>query len=153
MFGSKDKPNSINNDVPVMNPNKSASSKDMKTLIGEGCRVEGSFFIPTPTRIDGTIKGDLTGDSGIVIGNKGRIEGNVCAPEVVVFGNIEGNVDANRLELKRGANISGDITVNNLITEQGGIFNGKCNMKVESSAPESHDTLDSNVTELKAETA
>jgi cytoskeletal protein CcmA (bactofilin family) len=138
MFGNKEKP-SMGAEAPIMNNNKSASSKDMKTLIGEGCKVEGNFFIPTPTRIDGTIKGDLTGDSGIVIGTQGRIEGNVCAPEVVVYGSINGNVESKRLELKRGSNVNGDLTVNNLITEQGCSYNGRCNMKTE----------ESNVTEFK----
>jgi cytoskeletal protein CcmA (bactofilin family) len=136
MFGSKDKSVQQESSAPAVN--KSANSKDIKTLIGEGCKVEGNFFIPTATRIDGTIKGDLTGDSGIVIGHTGKIVGSVCAAEVVVYGTVDGNIETNRLELKKGSKISGDITVNNLITEQGCTFNGKCNMKTEAS----------NVTEL-----
>lgn len=127
MFGNKNK----EPEIPISVSNKSASSKDIKTLIGEGCKVEGNFFIPTATRIDGIIKGDLTGDSGIVIGNTGSVIGSVCASEVVVYGNVEGNIETNRLELKRGSRVNGDITVNNLITEQGCIFNGKCTMKDE----------------------
>lgn len=139
MFGSKDKAKETESMIPAAN--KSASSKDIKTLIGEGCKVEGNFFIPTATRIDGTIKGDLTGDSGIVIGHMGRIVGSVCASEVVVYGNVEGNIETNRLELKKGSKVNGDITVNNLVTEQGCIFNGKCIMKTEAS----------NVTELNTD--
>ena len=105
MFGSKDKSNNQEVSAPVTN--KSAQSKDIKTLIGEGCKVEGNFFIPTATRIDGTIKGDLTGDSGIVIGHTGRIVGSVCAAEVVVYGTVDGNIETNRLELKKGSKISG----------------------------------------------
>lgn len=140
MFGSKDK--SKEAETPVVS-NKSASSKDIKTLIGEGCKIEGNFFIPTATRIDGTIKGDLTGDSGIVIGHAGKVEGNICASEVVVYGNVTGNIETNRLELKKGSSISGDIIVNQLLTEQGCTFNGRCSMKSETS----------NVTELKVENA
>ncbi|MEO8514499.1 MAG: polymer-forming cytoskeletal protein [Ignavibacteria bacterium] len=142
MFGSKEKPNN-SSEVSAPAPNKSASSKDIKTLIGEGCKVEGNFFIPTATRIDGTIKGDLTGDSGIVIGHTGRIIGSVCASEVIVYGNVDGNIETNRLELKKGSRVSGDMTVNNLITEQGCTFNGKCSMKEE----------ESNVTELVTESS
>lgn len=105
-----------------------SSSKDIKTLIGEGCKVEGNFFIPTYTRIDGTVKGDLTGDSGIVIGVSGRVEGNVVSPEVVNYGQIQGNVEAQKLELKKGSSINGDISVNQLLTELGCLFNGKCTM-------------------------
>src|SRR4030095_4289136 len=126
MFGNKEKPL---NEAPVIS-NKTSVTKDTKTLIGEGCKVEGNFFIQTPTRNDGTIKGDLTGESGICIGTQGLIEGNICAAEVVVFGNVTGNIDTNRLELKKGASISGDLIVNNLTTELGSYFNGRCTMKV-----------------------
>lgn len=128
MFGSKEKPRETESAAPVQS-NKSASSKDIKTLIGEGCKVEGNFFIPTATRIDGIIKGDLTGDSGIVIGLQGRVEGNICASEVIVYGNITGNVETNKLEMKKGSVLQGDIIVNHLITEQGCHFNGRCQMK------------------------
>jgi cytoskeletal protein CcmA (bactofilin family) len=141
MFGAKEKSKEM--EATQVASNKSASSKDIKTLIGEGCKIEGNFFIPTATRIDGIIKGDLTGDSGIVIGNNGRVEGNICASEVHVYGTVAGNIETNRLELKRGSNVNGDITVNNLLTEQGCTFNGKCIMKSE----------ESNVTELKVENA
>ncbi len=122
MFG---KEKSGETDMPVVT--KSAS-KDIKTLIGEGCKVEGNFFIPTYTRIDGTIKGDLTGDSGIVIGVHGEVDGNICASEVVNYGHIKGNVESPRIELKKGSFVDGDISVNQFIAELGSTFNGKCTM-------------------------
>lgn len=139
MFGNKEKPKDQEVQMPVSS--KSASSKDIKTLIGEGCKVEGNFFIPTATRIDGIIKGDLTGDSGVVIGHSGKVIGSVCAAEVVIYGMIEGNVETQRLELKKGSKMNGDVTVAIIVSEQGCIFNGKCTMKDESS----------NVTELVQE--
>jgi len=125
MFGKEKSGREDHVAVPI---NKT-SSKEITTLIGEGCKVEGNFFVPTTTRIDGIIKGDLTGEVGIIIGTKALIEGNVCAAEVVVFGNVTGNVEADKLELKRGSNVNGDIMANNLITEVGAIFNGKCATK------------------------
>jgi len=125
MFGKEKTGSEVHDSVPVIK----TSSKEVTTLIGEGCKVEGNFFVPTTTRIDGIIKGDLTGEVGIIIGNKALIEGNVCASEVIVYGNVTGNIEADKLELKRGSNINGDITANNLFTENGAVFNGKCNMK------------------------
>jgi cytoskeletal protein CcmA (bactofilin family) len=136
MFGNKDKTKEPELSQTI---SRSSSSKEIKTLIGEGCKIEGNFFIPTATRIDGTIKGDLTGDSGIVIGNSGRVEGNICSPEIIVYGHVVGNIESNHLELKRGSHVNGDIKTNELITEQGCIFNGRCTMKSEAD----------NVTELK----
>lgn len=111
-----------------MPPVTKSASKDIKTLIGEGCKVEGNFFIPTYTRIDGVVKGDLTGDSGIVIGIHGEVQGNIVASEVVNYGHIKGNVETPKLELKKGSIIDGDIVVNQFIAELGSGFNGKCSM-------------------------
>jgi cytoskeletal protein CcmA (bactofilin family) len=132
MFG---KEKTIGNDMP---PVTKTLPRDIKTLIGEGCKVEGNFFIPTYTRVDGTVKGDLTGDSGIVIGVQGRVEGNICASEVVLYGTVVGNVETKKLELKKGASLNGDITVNHLLTEPGSTFNGKCTMSedVQTEEPE-----------------
>ena len=104
------------------------SSKDITTLIGEGCKIEGNFFIPTSTRIDGIVKGDLTGESGIVIGNTGKVEGNIFATEVVVYGEVKGKIETKKLELKKGSVINGDISIASLITENGCTFNGHCAM-------------------------
>ncbi len=130
MFGKNDKIKESGAPVATHSqPSKLASSKEIRTLIGEGCKVEGNFFIPNATRIDGIIKGDLTGDSGVVIGGNGRIEGNISASEAIIYGTVVGNVDVHRLELKKGSSMNGDVTVVNLVTEQGCTFNGKCIMK------------------------
>jgi cytoskeletal protein CcmA (bactofilin family) len=123
MFG-KEKSREFS-DTPIVSK---SSSKDIKTLIGEGCKVEGNFFIPTNTRIDGAVKGDLTGDSGIVVGVNGSVEGNIVASEVVNYGNIQGNIETQRLELKKGSSLNGDITTSQLNAELGSSFNGKCTM-------------------------
>lgn len=140
MFGKNEKTKESGSPVSTQ-PSKLAASKEIRTLIGEGCKVEGNFFIPNATRIDGIIKGDLTGDSGVVIGANGRIEGNIAASEAIIYGTVVGNVDVQRLELKKGSFMNGDVSVINLITEQGCTFNGKCIMK---------HVEENNVTELKA---
>ena len=145
MFGKDNKMK--DSDMPVSSSSLSSSSntsssrtssKEITTLIGEGCKVEGNFFVPTTTRIDGTIKGDLTGEIAVIIGTQGHIEGNVLSAEVVVYGNVKGNIEADKLELKRGSTVTGDLTVNILLTEAGASFNGKCTMKAQ----------EANVTEL-----
>jgi cytoskeletal protein CcmA (bactofilin family) len=135
MFGIKN--TNKESESPVVSK---AASKDVKTLIGEGCKVEGNFYIPSFTRIDGTIKGDVTGESGLIIGNNGYVNGNIYAAEVLVYGKVTGNIESQRVELKKGSHLDGDISVNHFLAESGCYFNGKCNMKQESES--------ANVTEL-----
>lgn len=135
MFGSK------NTNKESESPAVSKTvSKDVKTLIGEGCKVEGNFYIPSFTRIDGTIKGDVTGESGLIIGNNGCVEGNIYAAEVLVYGKVAGNIESLRVELKKGSHLDGDISVSHFLAESGCFFNGRCSMKKENESD--------NVTEL-----
>lgn len=126
MFGKKERQEEY--ETPVVSK---SSSKDVKTLIGEGCKIEGNFYIPTFSRIDGLIKGDLTGESGIIIGNQGKVEGNITAQEVIIYGSVRGNIETQRLDIKKGATLNGDIIVSHLVTEQGSVFNGLCKMNLE----------------------
>ena len=112
-------------------PTTSSSKADnqIKTLISQGCKFEGDLFSPDSTRIDGNVIGHLRGDSGLIIGEKGVIDGDISSVEIVVYGTVNGNVKAHKLEMKKGGNISGDITIDELIMEVGSKFNGQCKMQ------------------------
>ncbi|MCB0726933.1 MAG: polymer-forming cytoskeletal protein [Ignavibacteria bacterium] len=98
------------------------------TLISEGCKFEGNLSSPSTTKIDGHIVGNLRGESGIVIGEKGIVEGNVNAVDVTIYGTVKGNVKAHKLELKRSGSLDGDIIIEELVTESGSRFNGSSKM-------------------------
>jgi cytoskeletal protein CcmA (bactofilin family) len=104
-------------------------NKEIKTIIGEGCRVEGNFFVPSTTRVDGTVKGDIKSENLVIVGSGGMVEGNITAVEVIVNGTIKGNVNSETIELKNGSAVSGNLRTNSIVTEFGSVFNGKCAMK------------------------
>ena len=125
-------------------PTTSSSKADnqIKTLISQGCKFEGDLFSPDSTRIDGNVIGHLRGDSSLIIGEKGVIDGDISSVEVVIYGTVNGNVKAHKLEMKRGGNVAGDITIDELIMEVGSKFNGQCKMQ---------DTTEPDFTEEKDE--
>ena len=122
MFGQKDKQT-----FPISTSSKSDNAQ-IKTLISEGCKFEGDLFSPDYTRIDGNVIGHLRGEGGLVIGEKGVIDGDVSSVEIAVYGKVNGNVKAHKLEIKRGGSVMGDISVDNLIMEHGSKFNGQSKM-------------------------
>ena len=75
-----------------------------------------------------TVVGNLRGESGIIVGEKGVVEGNVNAVDVIIYGTVKGNVKAHKLELKRSGSLDGDIIVEELMTESGAKFNGTSKM-------------------------
>ena len=143
MFGNKSKEPLFTEEVrtPVRTSYPSSNEKVL-TLISEGCKFDGNLSSPSTTKIDGHVVGNLRGESGIIIGEKGIVEGNVNAVEVIVYGNVRGNIKAHKLELKKTGSLNGDITVEELVTESGSRFNGSSKMG---------DDTKSNIIDMKTE--
>ncbi len=132
MFGNKPKEpsfkeNSYNEDARTPSRNSGGQDKIL-TLISDGCKFEGNLSSPSTTKIDGHIVGNLRGESGIIIGEKGIVEGNVNAVDVVIYGTVKGNIKAHKLELKRSGTLDGDVLIEELVTECGSKFNGSAKM-------------------------
>ncbi len=109
----------------------SSSNGEIKTLIGEGCLFEGNLTLSDSTRIDGHVKGNIKSRGVLVLGESGLVEGDISASEVVIYGRIMGNLEADRVEIKRNSSVEGDITTRTLIVEEGAVYNGRCSMNRE----------------------
>jgi len=109
-------------ELPKSNPNH------ITTLIGDGCEFEGNMSSSSATRIDGKLNGRITGESSIIVGENGAISGEVRSVETVVYGRVEGVIESNSLEIKRSGIVLGDVFIESLIVEDGGIYNGRCTM-------------------------
>lgn len=98
------------------------------TSIGAECVFEGNISTSSSTRIDGTLKGKISGENTLIVGERGVILGEVKASEIIVYGRIEGIIDSERLEIKSSGVVTGDIFIDRLVVEEGGIYNGRCGM-------------------------
>ena len=129
----------------------SAGNDQIRTLISEGCKFEGNLYSPSSTRIDGLIDGDLTGEKSIIVGEKGTIKGNIKAPEVVVYGNVSGDVATENLTIKQNGIVNGNLDLSYFTMERGGKFNGNCKTKGMSGTPEKKVVFDSSTAEEEIE--
>ena len=98
------------------------------TLIGVGCEFEGNMSTTTSTRIDGKLNGKITGDNTVIVGENGVVQGEIKAADTVVYGRVEGVIETHSLEIKRSGIVLGDVFIESLIVEDGGIYNGRCTM-------------------------
>lgn len=60
--------------------------------INQDCSVEGNISSHTDIRIDGTISGNITSTSKIVIGATGKVNGDIACEDLTVEGAVEGNI-------------------------------------------------------------
>lgn len=107
--------------------NKTDSGSSSINLIGAGTSIVGDVVSTGDVRIDGSLKGNITISGKLVIGNTGKIEGDVSCQNADVSGELIGKVTIKELlQLKANSKLFGDIITNQLSIEPTAIFEGNC---------------------------
>jgi cytoskeletal protein CcmA (bactofilin family) len=115
------------------------NQNEISTIIGEGYVFTGELKGASVIRIEGRIIGNVNVDSGVVLGEKGIIEGNIITKSAIVYGTVNGNVKTSQLEIKKSGHVTGDITTDTVEIELGAQYNGKLNMNKPQQLPVEHD--------------
>ena len=114
MFSSKDK----------------SANTHYDTLISSKTEIVGDVKFTGGLHIDGLIKGNLLAEAGsgavVRISDKGRVEGQITAPNVIINGRVIGDVHAGEyIELAKKAQVSGDVYYQAMEMVLGAEVNGK----------------------------
>lgn len=98
-------------------------------IVGNGTSITGDVISNGDIRIDGSLQGNLNTKSKLVLGNTGKVRGEVFCKNSEISGHIEGKITVEELLiLKSTAKINGDIITSRISIEPGAIFTGTCNM-------------------------
>ncbi len=100
------------------------------TIIGPGAVIDGPLTTKDSTRIDGTVKGNVTISGALIVGQEARIDGTVSAMNVYVAGVINGNISSpqGKVEISDTGKVLGDVTCKGIIIDENAVFQGKCEM-------------------------
>ena len=105
------------------------NSNDSINSIGKGSVLDGSINSPGDIRVDGIVKGALVAGGRLVLGQGGKIEGDVQCGSAVISGELRANISSKELLiLKETAQLYGDIKTEKISIEPGAMFSGKCEM-------------------------
>jgi len=106
-------------------------SPALETIVGSGTTVSGQVSAQGAIRVDGTIEGDVRADR-VIVGETGKIRGNIRARGTVVGGSVEGDIDASEsVELTAKSRTSGEIRTPKLTVAEGAFFDGSSRMQGE----------------------
>jgi cytoskeletal protein CcmA (bactofilin family) len=98
-------------------------------FLGKGSQVTGKIILAGTGRIEGKVEGEIAAQDTLVIGDTAVVNAQVSGETIVIHGRVTGDVTARqKLELRTGSKVSGNISAPRLIVEEGATFEGQCTM-------------------------
>ena len=102
-----------------------AGSPGAGTFIGESIRITGQIFSREELHVDGEVGGQVEVEERMTVGPQGKADAAIKAREVIVSGAVKGNIEAaERVILRKGANLVGDVKTAGIVIEDGAYFKG-----------------------------
>lgn len=104
-------------------------SNNIESIISSQVEIKGEINSSGSVRIDGSVEGRLNIHGDLILGEKGKIKGEIQADNVILAGRIEGNVLAKgRLEITATGTMLGDASCNIIVIDEGGVLDGTSRM-------------------------
>lgn len=100
-------------------------------------------------KMDGVLNGDIKGNKLVHIGKTGIVKGNVTAENVIVDGEVSGEIAATKVEIGSTGKAYATITSALFVIQEGGVFEGRKKMKIALIKEESKNTSNSSLVEKK----
>jgi cytoskeletal protein CcmA (bactofilin family) len=110
---------------------KSSDEVDLAAinLFGAGTTINGDINSNGDIKISGILTGNISTKGRVIIGETGKIKGEISCKNADILGLVEGSLFVTELlSLKASANVIGDITIGRISIEPGCKFNGSCKM-------------------------
>lgn len=126
MFGTKSKQNQKTK-KPESISNGNTNGQGTTCIIASGTRIEGKFSTTEDVRLDGIIVGEVNCEKRVVMGETGKVEGNVLTVDSSVRGKVKGEIKVSgTLHLHETAKIDGAIIARKMIVDSGASYSGDC---------------------------
>lgn len=107
-----------------------SSKTAIKSLLAQGCQLDGDVRFVDGLRLDGCVNGHISAEPGcaslLVVAETAVVNGSVCADQVIINGCVNGPVTARvLLELQPKARVAGDLNYQVLEMHRGAIVTGQ----------------------------
>ena len=101
----------------------------LKSILGDSSELKGDFYSGGILRLDGIVNGNVRAEE-IIVSATASVEGEISAGKISVVGRVKGTLRADDLvEIHEKGYVNGTILTKRLAVLNGGIFNGRVEMK------------------------
>jgi cytoskeletal protein CcmA (bactofilin family) len=110
-----------------------ASQSSELATIGKSVVIKGDLSGSEDLYIDGQVEGsiDLRHHS-LTVGPNGKVKAGISAKSIIIQGKVDGSLTASdRLDLRKSAVVTGDVTTQRIAIEEGAFLKGKVDIQKE----------------------
>jgi len=96
------------------------------TAIGSAISIIGDIYSEEDLYIDGEVRGTLEiKDSRVTIGPNAKAESNIKAREVIILGQVQGDIDAaQKITIRKAGSLVGNIKTTGIVIDDDAYFKG-----------------------------
>ncbi len=112
-------------------PTKTVSVPTEQATIGRSLVIKGEISGTEALYIDGKIEGSINlTDNRVTIGRNGVVKANISAKEVVIMGQVTGNVECtDRVDIRSEGSLTGDVITHRISVEDGALLKGSVQVR------------------------
>ena len=102
-----------------------AVSTQLTGVLESSVEFEGTLAYNGCFHVNGSVKGKVITPDMLVVGESGRVQGEIKAGVVIIYGKVEATIEAKyRVEIRKPAVFRGEMSTPSLKVEEGVIFEG-----------------------------
>jgi cytoskeletal protein CcmA (bactofilin family) len=106
-------------------PQAAPPAARQSAAIGPSMHIKGEISSREELLVDGEVEGSLESHSLLTVGPNGKVQANIKAREVVIYGSVRGNVEvAEKIAIREQGSLVGDIKAAGISIDDGAYFKG-----------------------------
>src|SRR5580698_6269950 len=106
-------------------------SRGGTATVGKSVKIIGQIYTKEDLYVDGDVEGTIEShENKVTVGPNGRVQASIKAREVIVLGQVQGDVEtSDKVDLRKDAKLVGNITTARISIEDGALFKGSIDIK------------------------
>lgn len=125
--------NSDNGEKSLQKASLKIENAPITTVLDAAIVLKGNIENGKTIKIDGKVYGNIRVDTSIILGAQGLIKGDIESKNIIIYGEVSGNVVCDELIIKSSGKVTGNIHTGIIGIEVGGKYNGTLEMGKEKS--------------------
>ena len=111
---------------------KGRKPETISTLVGPDAGIEGTLEFKGTVRVDGRVNGKICSNEGtVILGEMAIVRADIDVGMAIIMGEVHGKITASdAIEIRPKARVVGEISAPVVAIDRGGIFHGRCSMKM-----------------------